>query len=177
MLGDRPGEIRCKVSILNKKGENLVGILEDNGSSQIILCHGFRSSKENGVLTSLSSKFLSMRFSTFRFDFSGSGESEGYFQYGSYWKDAEDLSSVVTYWRDHGRKVDALVGHSKGSVEYRVMKDSLKERFNTDMETAMKCIPNNCSVLTVHGSNDETVNCKEAGAFDKLIPNPDYCWC
>ncbi|KAH7314728.1 hypothetical protein KP509_21G018100 [Ceratopteris richardii] len=114
MLGDRPGEIRCKVSILNKKGENLVGILEDNGSSQIILCHGFRSSKENGVLTSLSSKFLSMRFSTFRFDFSGSGESEGYFQYGSYWKDAEDLSSVVTYWRDHGRKVDALVGHSKG---------------------------------------------------------------
>ncbi|KAH7307777.1 hypothetical protein KP509_22G077200 [Ceratopteris richardii] len=167
-----------------------------------------------------------MGFSTFRFDFSGSGESEGNFQYGSYWKDAEDLRSVVSHWRDQGRKVAALVGHSKGgnavllylskykdvgtvvnicgrfylkngikerlgknymqiveedgyldvkdrhgSVEYRVTKESLKERLNTDMETAMKCVPNSCSVLTVHGSNDETVDYKEAGAFDRLIPN------
>lgn len=216
-----------KLKIPNERGENLVGILEDTTSSNvIILCHGFRSSKEDGVLTSLSSALIAMGVSTLRFDFSGSGESEGNFQYGSYWKDAEDLRCVVCYWRAQGRKVDTLVGHSKGgnavllytskykdvgtvvnisgrfslndgikkrlgenylqaingsgyldvkdkhgNVEYRVTKESLKERLNTDMEMALKCLPSSCRVMTVHGSNDETVSYKEAISFDKSISN------
>ncbi|KAI5072383.1 hypothetical protein GOP47_0012993 [Adiantum capillus-veneris] len=216
-----------KLSIPNGRGEKLVGILEDTTSSHvIILCHGFRSSKEDGVLSSLSSTFIAMGLSTFRFDFSGSGESEGTFQYGSYWTDAEDLRCVVCYWRAQGRQVDTLVGHSKGGnavllyaskykdvgtlvnisgrfhlkdgikkrlgenylqviesrgfldvtdkfgkVEYRVTKESLKERLNTDMEAALGCIPINCRVLTVHGSRDETVSCEEARSFDRLISN------
>ncbi|MCO5595604.1 hypothetical protein L7F22_049651 [Adiantum nelumboides] len=167
-----------------------------------------------------------MGLSTFRFDFSGSGESEGTFQYGSYWKDAEDLRCVVCYWRAQGRQVEAIVGHSKGGnavllyaskykdvgtlvnisgrlnlqdgirnrlgenylraiddsgfldvkdkngkVEYRVTKESLKERLNTKMEAALGCIPSSCRVMTVHGSKDETVSCEEAKCFDRLLSN------
>lgn len=104
-----------KLSIPNERGEKLVGILDDTLSPHVIvLCHGFRSSKEDAVLINLTSTFLTLGLSTFRFDFSGSGESEGHFHYGSYWKDAEDLRCVVTYLRGQGRKVEILVGHSKG---------------------------------------------------------------
>eukprot|EP00250_Pteridium_aquilinum_P011281 c19963_g1_i1 orf=262-1098(+) len=104
-----------KIGVPNERGEKLVGILDDTSSSHvIILCHGFRSSKEDAVLLNLSSTFLTMGLSTFRFDFSGSGESEGDFHYGSYWRDADDLRCVVTYFRGQGRKVETLIGHSKG---------------------------------------------------------------
>lgn len=104
-----------RLSIPNDRGEKLIGILDDGLSSHVIvLCHGFRSSKEDAVLVNLASMCLTLGLSTFRFDFSGSGESEGQFHYGSYWKDADDLRCVVTYLRGQGRKIEILVGHSKG---------------------------------------------------------------
>lgn len=216
-----------KVTIGNSAGEKMVGVLDDIGSDDlIILCHGFRSSKESATLINLASALLETGISTFRFDFSGNGESEGEFQYGNYWKEADDLRSVVLYWLSQGRRVKALVGHSKGgnavllyaskykdvevivnisgrfnlergmkerlgknfrqkieeqgyvdvtdtygNIEYRVTKESVKERLNTDMKLAVSSIPGDCQVLTVHGSADETVSAGEAKDFDSLISN------
>lgn len=106
---------RKKVMISNPGGEKMVGVLDDTGSQDVIvLCHGFRSSKESTTLTSLASTLVEIGLTPFRFDFSGNGESEGEFQYGNYWKEVEDLRSVVHHLIAQGHRVKAIIGHSKG---------------------------------------------------------------
>ncbi|XP_065049336.1 uncharacterized protein LOC103992696 isoform X2 [Musa acuminata AAA Group] len=41
-------------------------------------------------------------------------ESEGVFQFGDYWKEAEDLHAVVLYFSEQKYEISAIVGHSKG---------------------------------------------------------------
>ncbi|OWM83091.1 hypothetical protein CDL15_Pgr011773 [Punica granatum] len=41
-------------------------------------------------------------------------ESEGTFEYGSYWREAEDLRSVVEHFKAENRVIPAVLGHSKG---------------------------------------------------------------
>ncbi|KAG5112610.1 hypothetical protein AAZX31_13G088200 [Glycine max] len=104
-----------KVIIPNKHGEKLVGILHESGSREIvILCHGFRSSKESNSLVNLAAALENARMSSFRFDFAGNGESDGSFQYGYYWREAEDLRAVIQHFHESNRGVSAIVGHSKG---------------------------------------------------------------
>ncbi|MCO5574276.1 hypothetical protein L7F22_028058 [Adiantum nelumboides] len=104
-----------RIRIPNSLGEALVGVLDTSGSSDIVvLCHGFRSSKESSTLTSIASRLVETGFSPFRFDFSGNGESDGEFQYGNYWKEVDDLRSVICFLTAQGNKVRAIVGHSKG---------------------------------------------------------------
>lgn len=104
-----------KVVITNTYGENLVGILHEAGSRElVILCHGFRSSKESKTLMNLADALVSEKVSVFRFDFAGNGDSDGSFQYGNCWREVDDLRAVIQYFSGHKRKVHAIVGHSKG---------------------------------------------------------------
>lgn len=104
-----------KVTILNLQGLRLVGELDDAGSRDLcILSHGFRASKEDPTLISVSKALTGAGFSTYRFDFTGNGESDGEFAYGSYWREADDIRSVVNYWRFRGWRIISLIGHSKG---------------------------------------------------------------
>jgi hypothetical protein len=106
-----------RIIVTNNHGEKLVGVLDNVGSTQlVVLCHGFRSSKDDGTLVNLASSLSSEGISAFRFDFSGNGESEGQFSYGNYWKDAEDLRVVVLYFRGKGHKVSTFIGHSNGGI-------------------------------------------------------------
>ncbi|KAL2635198.1 hypothetical protein R1flu_006677 [Riccia fluitans] len=110
-----PPGISKSVIIPNSYGERLAGILDDTGSKELcILCHGLRSSKRSTTLGVIASTLVTAGFSTFRFDFSGNGESGGEFSYGNYWKEVEDLRAVIQYWRDNEREITAIVGHSKG---------------------------------------------------------------
>jgi hypothetical protein len=43
-----------------------------------------------------------------------SRESDGSFQYGYYWREAEDLHAVTQHFHESNRLVTAIVGHSKG---------------------------------------------------------------
>ncbi|XP_026451008.1 uncharacterized protein LOC113351193 [Papaver somniferum] len=102
------------VIVKNKYGENLVGVLHETGSTKIvILCHGFRSSKDTPINTNLVEALTKQGISVFRFDFSGTGKSEGT-QHDEYIKEADDLRSVVLHFIGMKRVIDALVGHSKG---------------------------------------------------------------
>lgn len=104
-----------RVIITNSCGEKLVGLLHDTGSKKlVILCHGFRSSKDDEIILNLTAALTSKGLGVFRFDFSGNGESEGVFQFGSYWKEAEDLHAVVLYFSEQKYEISAIVGHSKG---------------------------------------------------------------
>ncbi|KAL2338732.1 hypothetical protein Fmac_013178 [Flemingia macrophylla] len=114
-MAHTPAAEQQRVIIPNKHGEKLVGILHESGSKEmVILCHGFRSSKEANVLVNLATALENARISSFRFDFAGNGESDGSFQYGYYWREAEDLHTVTQHFHESNRVVSAIVGHSKG---------------------------------------------------------------
>nr|DAD44416.1 TPA_asm: hypothetical protein HUJ06_002646 [Nelumbo nucifera] len=216
-----------RIIIQNNYGQKLVGVLHETGSVElVILCHGFRCSKESSIITNLATVLEKEGISAFRFDFSGNGESEGSFQYGNYGGETDDLHAVVLHFSRLKRLITAILGHSKGGdvvllyasrfpdvhtvinvsgrfymergiedrlgkdfmerikkdgfidvwhktgkVAYRVTKESLMDRLNTDMHAASLSIKRDCRVLTIHGSMDEIVPIEDALEFSKIIPN------
>ncbi|KMT17939.1 hypothetical protein BVRB_2g034590 isoform D [Beta vulgaris subsp. vulgaris] len=108
-------DVQIKLVIPNHHGENLVGILHDTSSKElVIVCHGIKSVKERIPMVSLAAAIGKIGISAFRFDFAGNGESEGSFRYGNYHREAEDLHAVVQHFRGIGRIITMIVGHSKG---------------------------------------------------------------
>ncbi|OVA08155.1 hypothetical protein BVC80_1721g10 [Macleaya cordata] len=104
-----------RITIENNYGEKLVGLLHETGSAEIvILCHGFRSTKETSVIVNLADALTKEGITVFRFDFSGNGESEGSFRYGYYRREADDLHAVVLYFSGVKRVITGILGHSKG---------------------------------------------------------------
>ncbi|VVA10337.1 PREDICTED: putative uncharacterized [Prunus dulcis] len=104
-----------KIIVPNKHDEKLVGLLHETGSEEIvILCHGFRSTKESTTITNLAIALENEGISAFRFDFAGNGESEGTFQYGNYWREADDLHAVIQHFSGENRAASTILGHSKG---------------------------------------------------------------
>ncbi|OMO66950.1 hypothetical protein CCACVL1_20900 [Corchorus capsularis] len=104
-----------RIVIRNQHGENLVGILHETGSKDVvIICHGFQSIKERIPMVSIANVLERQGISAFRFDFAGNGESEGSFMYGNYRREAEDLRAVVQHFCNKDRPVTAIIGHSKG---------------------------------------------------------------
>ncbi|GJM94091.1 hypothetical protein PR202_ga10707 [Eleusine coracana subsp. coracana] len=63
------------------------------------------------------------------------------------------------------------VKNKTGKVLYRVTKESLMERINTDMRAASLSITKECRICTIHGSADKIVPVEDAYEFAKLIPN------
>ncbi|KAD2028397.1 hypothetical protein E3N88_41993 [Mikania micrantha] len=110
-----PGIEQKRVIIQNNCGEKLVGLLHETGSKEIvILCHGFRDSKDHNMMVGLAFALEKHGISAFRFDFSGNGESEGEFQFGNYRKEVDDLQAVIQYFTAENRVISAILGHSKG---------------------------------------------------------------
>ncbi|XP_009149895.1 uncharacterized protein LOC103873226 [Brassica rapa] len=104
-----------RIEIRNSHNEKLVGLLHETGSKEIVvLCHGFRSSKNNQIMKNVAAALEKEGISAFRFDFSGNGESEGSFYYGNYNHEADDLRSVIQHFSDINRVVPIILGHSKG---------------------------------------------------------------
>ncbi|KAJ7979342.1 alpha/beta-Hydrolases superfamily protein [Quillaja saponaria] len=104
-----------RIIIPNKQGEQLVGILHETGSAEIvILCHGFAATKDHFIFMNLAAALEKAGLSSFRFDFTGNGESEGSFQYAHFRREVDDIHSVAQYFRGANRLVSAVVGHSKG---------------------------------------------------------------
>ncbi|XP_010047560.2 uncharacterized protein LOC104436476 [Eucalyptus grandis] len=117
MSQSAPGPVvqRQRVVIANKHGEKLVGLLHETGSSEIVIvCHGFRSTKEDRTTVNLAAALEKEGISAFRFDFAGNGESQGTFEYGNYWREADDLRAVIEHFNGANRVTSAIVGHSKG---------------------------------------------------------------
>ncbi|XP_045811900.1 uncharacterized protein LOC123906093 [Trifolium pratense] len=111
-----PSSQQQRVIITNKHGNKLVGILHEAGTKQIvILCHGLRASKEDIIMTQLAAALENAGISSFRFDFTGNGESEGSFEFGNYWREVDDIHSVAQHFHEGNRRVISIVGHSKGA--------------------------------------------------------------
>jgi len=113
-----------KVEITNKFQERLKG-LEDMPETvldkcpTVILAHGFGGDKrEVGMFDDVAKSLTENNFLVYRFDFSGSGESEGDYSKTSLTKLAGDLRSIIDFIKGRS-KVDAdklaLVGMSFGT--------------------------------------------------------------
>ncbi|CAN0882010.1 hypothetical protein LINGRAHAP2_LOCUS14564 [Linum grandiflorum] len=63
------------------------------------------------------------------------------------------------------------VKNRKGQLAFRVTERSLMDRLGTDTHSACLLIPQNCRVLTVHGTKDQLVPVEDAMQFAKLIRN------
>ncbi|EOA24591.1 hypothetical protein CARUB_v10017865mg [Capsella rubella] len=68
-------------------------------------------------------------------------------------------------------KKQGYIDVKDGDSGYRVTEESLMDRLNTDMHEACLKIETECRVMTVHGSDDETVPVEDAKEFAKIIPN------
>eukprot|EP00744_Colponema_vietnamica_P019702 GILI01027903.1.p1 GENE.GILI01027903.1~~GILI01027903.1.p1 ORF type:complete len:257 (-),score=63.95 GILI01027903.1:68-838(-) len=109
------------VEFRNQDGLKLVGKLfkpasysAPDGQKEriVVICHGYLCTKDKGFIPQLAE---ALDVPTFRFDFSGNGESEGEFKFANYMGEAEDLRSAVEMLRNIGYDVCAVVGHSKGA--------------------------------------------------------------
>ncbi|XP_048563471.1 uncharacterized protein LOC125543995 isoform X1 [Triticum urartu] len=67
------------------------------------------------------------------------------------------------------------VTNKSGNVLYRVTKESLMERLNTDMRATSLSISKECSFFIVHGSADEIIPVEDAYEFAKHIPTHKLC--
>jgi len=108
-----------KSIIKNSFGEKLVGILHTAAKSNklVVVCHGRVCTKEEHFYPELCERLTDNGFNSFRFDFSGNGESEGKFEDSSITKDIKDIKSVVDYFKKKGFRIFCLAGHSQGAVE------------------------------------------------------------
>jgi len=108
-----------KVHFTNIDGESLTGIFDDPKKPTdtcIIVCHGFASSKDFKLIWHISDAIAQSGLCSFRFDFSGCGESEGEFRDSSYVKQKHDLHSAIDFVMKKGYKKIVLVGHSMGGA-------------------------------------------------------------
>ncbi|XP_057765978.1 uncharacterized protein LOC130986545 isoform X2 [Salvia miltiorrhiza] len=105
-----------QITVVNKQGQKLDGVLHDTGSTNIVvLCHAFRSSKEHFAMVKLAGALENEGITAFRFDFSLTEYTEDSYYSGNYNSEIEDLRAVVEYFSAVNRPVAAILGHSKGA--------------------------------------------------------------
>ncbi len=108
------------VRFKNKEKEVLSGYLhvpeKKKYSSGIILSHCFTCSKHIPVIRKMCDSLALSGFLVLRYDFAGSGESEGKFEDETYSKEIEDFHSGVQFLKKQGVKEIGALGHSMGSA-------------------------------------------------------------
>ena len=104
------------------KGKQLAGVLhipKNNKHPVIIMCHGWGSNKLGtwqGLFVKAAREFCKKGFSVLRFDFRGSGDSEGEFEEQTVETMLEDLDCVLNNLDKNYVNTDkiGLIGHSLG---------------------------------------------------------------
>src|SRR3989344_5403349 len=103
-----------KIVIKNKQRNKLVGLLNIGTNEDIIIiCNGYDTTKEFAPIKLLAKGLNKAGYHVFRFDFSGTGESEGIKKV-FLSQQADDLNSVVDYFTDYKKII--LLGGSLGAL-------------------------------------------------------------
>ncbi len=100
-------------------GSQLVGMLHSSSSDKvIIMCHGFKGDKiENKRLFVEAARvFARENYDVLRFDFYGSGDSEGEFEDTLISTNIANLTDAVQFVKDKGYKHIAVLGISMGAA-------------------------------------------------------------
>jgi uncharacterized protein len=108
-----------RVTFLNARGQRLCGIVHHPDAAPkaaAVLCHGMGSSKESEKFILLGRELAARGVLALRFDFAGSGESEGKFADVTYSGEAEDIAAAYEVAAKYGVKKIGVVGSSMGGT-------------------------------------------------------------
>ena len=109
-----------KVEFKNKKGEKLVGILhepKEKTDKVVIIANTFEGDKDYQPIIKDCANFLAMnKIAVLRFDFAGTGESEGDYKNATIFSEVEDLKSAIKFIENQGYKKIGLIGFSMGAT-------------------------------------------------------------
>ncbi|KAF4751813.1 hypothetical protein FOZ63_012973, partial [Perkinsus olseni] len=96
----------------------------------VIVCHGLFCDKTTPLISSIAQPFVTaLGVCSFRFDFSGNGDSAGEWDCGDYHQEVLEIDAAVRMLReDEGLKTICLIGHSKGSSSHTAVYGRLSLR-------------------------------------------------
>jgi len=132
-----------KVYFENSRGQKLCGILSvpEFSRTVVVMCHGFGSNKDATSCKVLSEELNKNGISTFRFDFSGRGESEGNIEETTISDAIDDLKSAVNFVYEmfdklflYGSSFGGIVSLSYTSRDERVLLLALKSPLSSYVE-------------------------------------------
>ncbi|MFA6391262.1 MAG: alpha/beta fold hydrolase [Patescibacteria group bacterium] len=93
--------IEKRIEFKNSKGKRLVGVLHVPDAKRkhpaVIICHGFKRTKDQIIPLVLSRNLSVEGFVVLRFDFSNWGESEGVYSKMKFTQQIEDVDSAIKY--------------------------------------------------------------------------------
>ncbi len=109
-----------QITFSNPHHQTLVGILHHPATAQpsaaVILCHGMESSKESKKIVTLSRQLAERGILALRFDFAGSGESEGKLEEITYSGEVVDLRAAYDFVLRYKPKKIGVLGSSMGGT-------------------------------------------------------------
>jgi putative redox protein len=109
-----------KVSFNNSRGLKLAGLCYFTAGKRgpvVVVCHGLAGSKEGrGRAMEMAEELAGHGWSTFLFDFTGAGESEGIFKELTLTRQIDDLANAVSWCRQQGFSPIIVQGRSFGGT-------------------------------------------------------------
>ena len=121
-----------KITLQNRKGQDVVGILEkpENGTiaGTVVIEHGYGGFKEQKHILAMRDTFLENGFITFNFDATNTfGESDGDFEKATLGLHTEDFEDVTEWAQEQNWFAGplAITGHSMGGVCMRTVRGNI----------------------------------------------------
>jgi len=109
-----------KVNFNNSRGLKLAGlccVTAGKKGPMVVVCHGLAGSKEGrGRAVEMAEELAGRDWSTFLFDFTGVGESEGIFNELTLTRQIDDLANAVSWCRRQGFSPIVVQGRSFGGT-------------------------------------------------------------
>ncbi|MEX0719843.1 MAG: alpha/beta fold hydrolase [Balneolaceae bacterium] len=88
----------------------------EDPKATVLFAHCFTCSKNFKVMGNITRILADLGFATFRFDFTGLGESDGNFSNTNFSSNVEDLIAAHDFLKNNGNAPAILVGHSLGGA-------------------------------------------------------------
>ncbi|MBU1849177.1 MAG: alpha/beta fold hydrolase, partial [Nanoarchaeota archaeon] len=147
-----------KVFFKSSKGNSICGVLSNPSnkllSPIIILCHGFRSSKDSNSYKLFEEKFNAMGVSTFRFDFFGHGESSGLFEDVTVSEAVDNTLKAIDFLKGLGYTKIGLIGSSFGGLTSIITATKCRDLF----ALGLRCPVSDMLGKLILESADETIS-------------------
>lgn len=111
--------MREEITFMSPAGDELSGFIdvhENPNGKGVILLHCFLCTKHHRIMRSMAECLSANGFTTLRFDFSGSGKSDGKVEDATYTRMIEEVKEAVSMLEKRGIESIGVAGHSLGAM-------------------------------------------------------------
>lgn len=148
-----------EITILNQNKEKLSATIHENKKTRktVIICHGTSGSKDSELQSRIADT-LSEDYTTIRFSFSGSGNSQGDLIKATYTKEIKDLFAVISYLKKNRYSPETIIGFSKSGSEILLSSEKLtKEKISRIIALAPRSNLLNSSEYKAYQENKKII--------------------